>query len=221
MADHPADRVLEAVGLAVTGAHSPMLRPTTVSVGTGVVHGVVGDPGHGHTALALALGGRLVPTDGTVTLDDDPDLDRLARAVALVDVPGVSEPDGVLPLGTVIGEELAMARRPADRASVGAWASPPLLRTRIEDVPAAERVALLLRLTAQRPGTRFLVLTMPERYGALPADWEPVATELAAQGFGVLVTMGLAAATHARVALSAIGGADGPPETGGHAAEEA
>jgi ABC-type transport system involved in cytochrome c biogenesis ATPase subunit len=38
-----------------------MLAPTTVEVAAGELVIVHGDPGHGHTALALALAGRLVP----------------------------------------------------------------------------------------------------------------------------------------------------------------
>nr|WP_284289005.1 hypothetical protein [Angustibacter aerolatus] len=52
--------------LTVRGAHGPMLQPTSLTATTGEVTLVAGQPGHGHTALALALAGRLVPAGGSV-----------------------------------------------------------------------------------------------------------------------------------------------------------
>ena len=182
--------VLRASGVAVGGRPRAMLPPTDVELHTGEVRALVGEPGHGHTAVALILAGRLRPDDGSVSLDRSV-LDRTRQAaVALVDVPGVSEPDELVPFGTVLGEELAMAGQPARRRAVRAWAPDVAPGRRTEDIPAARRTELLLRAAALRSGVRFLVLTLPDRWGVTPAEWGPVADELARHGYGVLVTVG-------------------------------
>lgn len=184
------EHVLIASGVHVDGRHRPLLPPTDVELRSGEVRALVGEPGHGHVALALTLAGRLRPDGGWVELDGSNDERRRQRAVALVDVPGVSAPDDAVPIGTVLGEELAMAGRPARRSAVRAWAPRMDLHRRTEDVPAQDRTALLLRAAGQRPGIAFVVLTMPDRWGLRPAEWEPLAADLADQGLGVLVTVG-------------------------------
>jgi ABC-type glutathione transport system ATPase component len=182
--------VLSASAVTVSGRPRAMLPPTDVELHTGEVRAVVGEPGHGHTALALILAGRLRPDSGAVSLDSSV-LDRTRQAaVALVDVPGVSEPDEVVPIGTILGEELAMAGQPARRRAVRAWAPDLAPGRRVEDVAPARRTELLLRAAALRTGVRFLVLTLPDRWGVTPAEWGPVAAELARHGYGVLVTVG-------------------------------
>lgn len=199
--------VLRASGILVRGRPRPMLPPTDVEVHSGEVRALVGEPGHAHAALALALAGRLRPDAGTVTLDGS-SLERTRqRRVALVDVPGVSEPDEKVPFGTILGEELAMARQPARRRAVRAWAPEVDPGRRTEDVDAADRTALLLRTAALRLGVRFLVLTLPDRWGVTPAQWEPVAAELAGRGHGVLVTVGETSRHLLSVPVGSIGGA--------------
>ena len=73
---------LVAEGLAVDGTHGVLLAPTSLRAVPGSVLLVAGTPGSGHTALALALAGRMRPDHGTVTLDGDDDPRRLRRAVA-------------------------------------------------------------------------------------------------------------------------------------------
>lgn len=214
--------VLHADGVTVSDPHRLLLPTTSVVVGRGEVLAAVGDPGVGHSALALVLGGRLTPDAGTVTLGGETSSRALQDAVALVDVPAVSEPDGEVPIGVVVGEELAMAGRRAGRAAVAAALAEAGVevdpRTRTDSVPAAVRVRLLLQLAARRPGTQFLVLTLPERWGVLPPAWEPTARALAEEGFGVLVTTGLAAAHHLTVPTTPIG--PDPAELAGNHPEE-
>jgi hypothetical protein len=122
----------------------------------------------------------------------------LQEAVALVDVPGVSEPDDIVSLSTIVGEELAMARRGATRRAVRSWLASRdldhLSRRRMEDVPGRHRVRVLAELAAQRPGVRFLVLTLPERHGELPDLHLDIAATISENGYGVLLTVGPAAA---------------------------
>jgi len=199
--------VLRASGVLVHGRPLPLLPATDVELHTGEVRALVGEPGHAHTALALVLGGRLRPDAGAVTVDASV-LDRSRQAaVALVDVPGVSEPDEKVPFGTVLGEELAMAGQPARRAAVRAWAPEAPLARRTEDVPPAQRTELLLLAAALRSGVRFLVLTLPDRFGVTPGQWQPVAAGIARRGYGVLVTVGETSRHLLDVPATDIGGA--------------
>jgi ABC-type cobalamin/Fe3+-siderophores transport system ATPase subunit len=197
--------LLSAHAVRVGTPPRELLPATTLELRAGRVQVAVGAPGHGHTALALALAGRLGLDGGSVDLDGDTTPAVLQRAVALVDVPGVSEPDGSLPVRTVVGEELAFAGLPASRGDVRAWLAErdlqPLLARRFEDVPAADRTRILAELAARRPGVRFLVAPLPERHGRGPAAWAGEAERLAATGIGVLIT-----ATH--VAAGTLTGLD-------------
>lgn len=201
--------VLRAVQIKVDGSPRAFLPETTLTLTSGEVLVALGEPGHGHTALALALAGRLPVDHGTVTVDGDPRPSTLQRLVALVDVPGVSEPDDNLRLSTVVGEELAMAGLPAgladvraclEKHDVGEWAGHP-----IEVLPARLRTGLLADLAALRLGVRFLVITLPERFGDAPDSWLDVARELADRGLGVLVTASHAAAAILDVPTTLIG----------------
>ncbi|MGI5130916.1 ATP-binding cassette domain-containing protein [Pseudonocardia sp. CA-107938] len=182
----------ELDAVSVAGAHAPLLHPTSLALSSGQVQLAVGPAGAGHTALALAAAGRIKPSSGRVLIDGQDAPAQLRRAVAIVDAPGVSEPDDALPLATVIGEELAMARRRAGRGAVHAWLSErsagDLARTRYEEVPAAVRLRLMVELAAARPGVRALVLTSPDRHGIPPALWWDIALNHAGQGLAVLVT---------------------------------
>jgi hypothetical protein len=184
--------LLRAVGVRVDARPLPLLEPTSLAVRGGERLLVAGEPGHGHTALALALGGRLKVDAGFVELDGSRSGRTLRRAVALVDVPGVSEPDPVLPLGTVVAEELAMAGLPTrhgavadhlDERGLGHLAASPL-----EAVPPGPRLRVLAGIAARRPGVLAVVTTVPDRFGGDPADWWAVAGELAAAGLAVIVT---------------------------------
>lgn len=199
--------LLKASGLTVHHRRRELLEPTDVEVGSGEVVAVVGTPGAGHTALALILAGRLTPDAGSVRMDAST-LDITRRhGVALVDVPGVTEPDDAVPFTTVLGEELAMAGHPARRSAVRAWAAGVDVAERTEDVPGPDRVALLLRGAALRDRVRFLVLVLPDRWGVTPEQWEPVAAELATRGLGVVVTVGETARPTLTVPSTTMGGA--------------
>ncbi|AJR18373.1 hypothetical protein GUY44_13445 [Pimelobacter simplex] len=175
------------------GAVDTLLEPTSLTVVPGEVVVAVGRPGHGNVALALALAGRLPLSSGTVTLGGDPEPRRRQRAVVLVDVPGVTEPDDAVPFRVIVGEELALAGLPASRGAATSWLREQHLsdraRARTEDVPAVERLRTLAELGAARPGAAFLVLVSPDRHGLHHRDWWPVAQAAAERGLGVLVTV--------------------------------
>lgn len=208
------DAVLVAAAVGVRRGPRWLLAPTSVTVVPGEVRVVAGDPGHGHTALALALAGRLSVDAGRVSLGRSERPKVLQRAVALVDVAGVSEPDDANRVTTVLGEELAMAGQRAGRRRVRRWLAEHqlsgLVGRRMEDVSVADRVTLLARTAALRPGVRFLVLTLPESHGGDVDDWLPTLSGLAADGLGVLVTTSAGVARHLDLPTVALGNADEP-----------
>jgi len=182
---------LQAVSVHVDGAHGELLHPTSLTVRSGSLVVVSGEPGQGHTALSLALAGQIHLTGGSVLIDDVHDPARLRRVVALVDTPGVSEPEGSLPLNLVMAEELAMAHRPAGRAAVRALlaehGAATYAKTRWDYTPAVLRTALLMATAAARPQTAFIVLTSPDRWGGSPQEWLDVARPWAERGYGVVL----------------------------------
>jgi energy-coupling factor transporter ATP-binding protein EcfA2 len=182
---------LQADCVAVSGAHAPLLLATSVTARTGEVTLVAGDPGYGQVALALALGGRLVPSSGDIRLEGVADAKVLRSRVALVDVPNVTEPEEGLSVRAVIGEELALSRQRARGGDVTTF-----LQTqdggrhgglRWEQLPTWLRTQWLADLAARRPAVDFLVLASPDRFGGDPCDWWNVAKALAGTGKGVIV----------------------------------
>ena len=156
---------LQADRVAVSGAHAPLLPATSVSARTGEVTLVAGEPGYGQVGLALALGGRLVPSSGAVRLHGADDARLLRSGVALVDVPSVTEPEEGLTVRAVIAEELALSRQPARAADVSRF-----LQTqdggrhgglRWEQLPSWLRTQWLADLASRRAAVDFLVLASP------------------------------------------------------------
>lgn len=178
-----ADRV------SLEGHHGTLLPPTSLTFGEGDLAIVHGDPGVGVTAFGLALAGRLKPTTGTVHAEG---VDAgLTELVAVVDAPGVSEPDDALPLRVVVGEELALAHRPAHKEDVAQWLgehdAAPFADTRFENIAPTLRTRLLTELAAERKGVRVLVLDTPDRHTSDVESWAGLARELAGRGLAVVV----------------------------------
>lgn len=168
----------ERVG--VRGAQTSLLEPTSLRVETGQLALVCGDGGH--TALGLALAGRLRPSTGAVHVEGlSPAV--LPKRAALVDSPGVSEPDDALPLRNVVAEELGNAGEPSGRHAVAGWLrerhAAEHATTRMDALPAAIRTGLLAELAAGRPGLELLILDRPDRHIADTTAWWPLAQRLA------------------------------------------
>ncbi|MBD7916755.1 hypothetical protein H9657_00460 [Cellulomonas sp. Sa3CUA2] len=173
-----------------------MLHLETLTLTTGECVLVAGEPGQGHTALALVATGRLAPFEGRVVLTDADGVvstarDALRSVSAVVDLPGISEPDDTLTTATVVAEERSFARAGSRRSDVRRWLASHELAAygdvRMDDLPGPVRTALLTSLTAERPGVRFLVISLPDRHGGEPAAWWSIAQAFAARGYGVLV----------------------------------
>ncbi|WP_103350003.1 ABC transporter ATP-binding protein [Amycolatopsis sp. CA-128772] len=211
-----ADRV------SLEGHHGPLLPPTSLTVGGGDLAIVHGEPGVGVTAFGLALAGRLKPTTGTVHAEgvDAP----LTELVAVVDAPGVSEPDDALPLRVVVGEELALAHRPAGKEDVARWLgehdAAPFAGTRFENLAPAVRTRLLTELAAERKGVRVLVLDTPDRHTSDVGSWVATARVQATRGLAVVVLAATTPAAALPVTPALLGSAGqpapehcAPPET--------
>lgn len=200
---------LRALGVRVRQGARDLLPTTSLTLHGGEVAVAVGPPGGGHTSLALALAGRLQLDAGRVEVDGDASPRVLQAAVALVDVPGVSEPDEMVPFRTILGEELAMAKQKPSAAAIDGWLGEYDLATGIttEAVAPGPRLEILARMALLRPGTRFLVLTYPERLGLPVAQWLEIANDLAGSESrpGVLVTASRAVTIPAAVRTFTIG----------------
>jgi hypothetical protein len=150
------------------------------------------------------VSGRLVPDAGDVLVDGMPDPARLRARSAVVDVPGVTEPDEALTVAGTAAETLALAGRHAGPRAVARWLAANDLdhvRTaRTDQLDALTRTSLLTALAVQDPDVRFLVLTLPDRHGGAPEEWWALAGAYAARGYGVLVQCTAASAQILRAA---------------------
>lgn len=189
--------------------HRVLLPRTTLACAAGDLVVAVGRPGSGHTALALALAGRLNLSSGQVTLGTSQNRAELQRAVALVDVPGVSEPDESVPLHTIIGEELAMAGLPAGSAKVRELAAEYGLEDATElawgEVSPLPRLHLMCHLASRRRGVTHLVITYPERHGLKADELIDVVRPLTRARFGVVLTSSRAVPMPGHVTVTRIG----------------
>ena len=185
--------VLRAHDVRVRIGSRDLLPPTSRRCGIGDVVVALGPPGPAATALALALAGRLRLDEGTVTLGDSGDPNTLQYAVALVDLPEVTDPDPGIPVRTVVAEDLALAGRRASRRTAQRWladhGADDAAAGPVRDLDGALRLRLLTDLAGYRPGVTHLVLAAPERHGLPPATWRALAERKAEEGFGVVVTV--------------------------------
>ncbi|WP_293695537.1 hypothetical protein [uncultured Agrococcus sp.] len=154
------------------------------------------------TLLGLIATGRMLPDSGSVTIDGASDRRLLRNAVALVDAPGVSDPDPDVTLGGLISEELMFAGGNSTHVAARMWARNMHVRedtnTPLAALAPEERVRVLLELAAmreQRRGKKVsgLVLVSPDRHGGDPEKWWRIAKLMARRGLAILVITGRAA----------------------------
>lgn len=180
---------LRADRVSLEGHHGTLLPATSLTVGEAELAIVHGEPGVGVTAFGLALAGRLKPSTGTVHAEGTDA--KPSELVAVIDAPGVSEPDEALQLRVVVGEELALAHQPASKTDVARWLAEhdaaAFATSRFENLEPALRTRLLTELAAGREGVRVLVLDTPDRHTSLVWTWATLARELADRGFAVVV----------------------------------
>lgn len=183
--------LLRADRVSVEGSHGTLVPTTSLTVRSGELVVVHGEPGEGVTAFGLTLAGRFRPSTGSVTVEDVASGHGARDVTAVVDAPGVTSPDEALPLRVVVGEELAFAAEPARRRDVtrrlAAYDLTEQADQRFERLPAATRTRLLTTLAAARPGVRLLVLDRPDRHTSDMTGWHDLAVDYATRGYAVVV----------------------------------
>ncbi|MEZ2390429.1 ABC transporter ATP-binding protein [bacterium RCC_150] len=170
--------MLSAQQLHITGRRDDLLPPTSVEVRRGELVLVSGDGQDQRTALALALSGRMKPSNGLLNWDNSSKTRNIRTASALVDSPGVNEPEQHLSVRDLVTEDLALI----PRRYRGALLSKPWLKVNrfediaglwIEQLPADRRLELLTELALADPAIDLLVFDSPDRHSADPAAWLP------------------------------------------------
>lgn len=178
------------------------LPATSVVFESGSVTRVVVETEQRPTVLGLIATGRMRPETGTVTIDGEASRKQLRHRIALVDAPGISEPEPGVTFGGAIAEELMYAGRATSPVAARLWARSMNMLDRFElpmaDVDPGTRIRALLELAALRTqdGKKSIdgiVLVSPDRHGGDPHEWMRIANLLAARGMAVLIITGSAA----------------------------
>ncbi|GAB3564912.1 ABC transporter ATP-binding protein [Arthrobacter alkaliphilus] len=176
--------MLSAQQLQIDGRRNDLLPPTSLEASRGEILLVSGDGQDQRTALALALSGRMKPSKGRLSWDNSVKIKKVRAASALIDAPGVNEPEQHLSVRDLVTEDLALI----PRRYRGALLSTPWLKVNrfediaglwIEQLPADRRLELLTALALADPALDLLVLDSPDRHSADPADWLPRLEQLA------------------------------------------
>ena len=170
--------MLSAQQLHVRGRRDPLLPGTSLQVSRGELILVAGERQEHRTALALVLSGRMKTTSGSVSWDGNRGIRRVRTASALVDAPGVNEPERHLSVRDLVTEDLALI----PRRYRGALLSNPWLKVNsfediadqwIEQLEPLRRLELLTALALANPHTDLLVVDSPDQHSAHHADWLP------------------------------------------------
>ena len=180
------------------------------------------------TALALTLSGRMKPTEGNISWDGDSAIRRRRQASALVDSPGVNEPEQHLSVRDLVTEDLALI----PRRYRGALLSKPWLKVNsfediadrwTEQLAPDRRVELLTALALANPHTDLLVVDSPDRHTADAAEWLPRLEQLASDAGRPLAVVATVAAIPAgwNGPAAAVGNAVQRPVDAPAAAEDA
>lgn len=176
--------MLSVQQLQIDGRRDDLLPPTSLEVRRGELLLVSGDGQDQRTALALALSGRMKPSNGFLSWDNSAKTRKVRAASALIDAPGVNEPEQHLSVRDLVTEDLSLI----PRRYRGALLSKPWLKVNrfediaelwIEQLPADRRLELLTALALADPALDLLVLDSPDRHSANPADWLPRLEQLA------------------------------------------
>lgn len=204
-------------GVDVNGPHGRLLEPTSLRASSKRTLLVAGPPRSGRTALALILAGRLRPARGLVRVDDRAADENLRDRVAVVDSPAITEPEGSIPLGDVVGEGLGLAGlRSGRRAVLSVLEARGLAARRaerFENLTAEERTRVLLDLACASASTEAVILDCPDRHGGDPRGWYAPALHTARAGYAVVVMCAEHSPRELEVDAARIG-TDNDPETG-------
>jgi len=188
--------LLSAQLLSVRGRRDPLLPATSLHVNRGELLLATGGRQDRRTALALVLSGRMKATGGRITWDGSERVKTRRLASALVDSPGVNEPEQHLSVRDLVTEDLALV----PRRYRGALLSSPWLKVNsfediaglwTEQLDPGRRLELLTALALANPRTDLLVVDSPDRHG--DSEWLPRLQRLAFDGgrpLAVVATVG-------------------------------
>ncbi|TVU61233.1 ABC transporter ATP-binding protein [Paenarthrobacter nitroguajacolicus] len=191
--------MLSVQQLQINGRRDDLLPATSLQVRPGELLLVAGEGQDQRTALALALSGRMKPSNGILSWDNTTKTKKIRRASALVDSPGVNEPEQHLSVRDLVTEDLSLI----PRRYRGALLSKPWLKVNsfediaglwIEQLPAGRRLELLTALALADPATDLLVIDTPDRHSADPAAWLPRLQALASDDGRPLAVVAVVAA---------------------------
>jgi hypothetical protein len=191
--------LLLAQHLHVRGRRDPLLPATSLEALRGELVLACGDRQDQRTALALVLSGRMKANGGSVSWDGSRGINALRTASALVDAPGVNEPEPHLSVRDLVTEDLALIPRRYRGALLG---SPWLKVNRFEDIAdlwteqldPSRRLELLTALALASPHTDLLVVDSPDRHSADPGSWLPRLEQLASDAGRPLAVIATVAA---------------------------
>ena len=187
----PVEFHIEVKKLAINKGRIPIIEPTSLRIKQGDLTLIVGETEVSQVAFALSLAGRMKLSSGSVKIDNNENPELLQEIVALVDVPNISEPDDVMKLETIVGEELAIAGRKAMPKHVRAFLQQNKIskyaKETFETLPNKIRYDVLMKLASIRPNTKVLLLAEPDRLGGKPEIWWKIAKKYNKLGFTVVV----------------------------------
>jgi hypothetical protein len=191
--------LLVAQQLHVHGRRDPLLPATSLEASRGELTLVTGERQDHRTALALVLSGRMKASGGGIGWDGGRGIRPLRMASALVDAPGVNDPERHLSVRDLVTEDLALI----PRRYRGALLSRPWLKVNsfediagmwTEQLEPSRRLELLTALALANPRTDLLVVDSPDRHSANPHSWLPRLQQLASDAGRPLAVVATVAA---------------------------
>lgn len=187
----PDEFHIEVKKLAINKGRIPIIEPTSLRIKQGDLTLIVGETEVSQVAFALSLAGRMKLSFGSVKIDNNENPELLQEIIALVDVPNISEPDDVMKLETIVGEELAIAGQKAMPKHARAFLQQNMIskyaKETFETLPNKIRYDVLMKLASIRPNTKVLLLVEPDRLGGKPEIWWKIAKKYNKLGFTVVV----------------------------------
>ena len=187
----PDEFHIEVKKLAINKGRIPIIEPTSLRIKQGDLTLIVGETEVSQVAFALSLAGRMKLSSGSVKIDNNENPELLQEIIALVDVPNISEPDDVMKLETIVGEELAIAGQKAMPKHARAFLQQNMIskyaKETFETLPNKIRYDVLMKLASIRPNTKVLLLVEPDTLGGKPEIWWRIAKKYNKLGFTVVV----------------------------------
>ena len=149
---------------------------TTLEVRRGELLVVQGETQEARTALSLMLSGRMKPNSGRVSWQGSGRTRDIRRASALLDSPGVNDPEPYLKVKDLVKEDLALIptftwNRVLPMRWLESYHQEGIADLWIDQLSPTDRLDLLVNLALADPDVHLVVCDSPERHGATDAEW--------------------------------------------------